>query len=630
MTRGPFLTLLWRAITTLKGHEGAAALISLGVVFDVAYGAVSALAFSWLVDKAIVPRDAGMLWLIVGLLVVGVLTSSAMGLLQDYLMARTGARVGASVRERMFRRMGHFSASYFERIAAGEILSTFSGDVAAIETAVGLGLAALARALLSLIVGLALLYALDVRLAILSTVALPLTLVYARLSARKAALAADERREADAKALGAVGEFIATFETIKSFALERTLTERYTAKLSDLLRKQVRATFLGVMVPRSSAVSINLLELLLLASLATFAFRGYITVGTVLSFHALFMQTAIGLLGMTQVVPALLNAKVAFDRVDAIIEAEATVADADDATELKPLGTRIDLLGVRFGYDADFPVLNGVDLSIRAGERVAFVGPSGSGKSTLGALLLRFFDPDHGEIRFDAVNIKTVTQASLRAQIGYVMQEPVLFDGTLRENVQFGGPEATDQEFDAALRAARVDTFLGDLSGGADAQVGEGGSLLSGGQRQRVAIARALLRKPRVLMLDEATSALDAEIERGVIEGLSALGPETTVLVITHHLRTVAHFDRIFVLDEGRLVQEGKHEALLAQDGVYARLWTSQEQGYDTGRSKAPPRLRLGGQGPMSRELLGALSRRGTLPPSTGPESLRHRVPRKQ
>ena len=275
-------------------------------------------------------------------------------------------------------------------------------------------------------------------------------------------------------------------------------------------------------------------------------------------------------------------------------------------------------------------MLNGVDLSIRAGERVAFVGPSGSGKSTLGALLLRFFDPDHGEIRFDAVNIKTVTQASLRAQIGYVMQEPVLFDGTLRENVQFGGPEATDEAFDAALRAARVDTFLSDLSGGADAQVGEGGSLLSGGQRQRVAIARALLRKPRVLMLDEATSALDAEIERGVIEGLSALGPETTVLVITHHLRTVAHFDRIFVLDEGRLVQEGKHEALLAQEGVYARLWTSQEQGYDTGRSKAPPRLRLGGQGPMSRELIGALSRRGTLPPSTGPESLRHRVPRKQ
>jgi ATP-binding cassette subfamily B protein len=473
------------------------------------------------------------------------------------------------------------------------------------------------------------LYALDVRLAVLSTLALPLTLLYARLSARRAATAAEERREADASALGAVGEFITTFETIKAFALEGTLTERYVHKLSDLLRKQVRASFLGVMVPRSSAVSVNILELVFLALLATAAFRGHISVGTVLSFHALFMQTAIALLGMTQVVPAFLNAKVAFDRVDAISEAEATVADAPDAAELKPLRTRIDLLGVRFGYDPDFPVLGGIDLSIRASERVAFVGPSGCGKSTLGGLLLRFFDAVHGEIRFDAVNIKTVTQSSLRAQIGYVMQEPVLFEGSLRDNVAFGAESATNEEVELACKAAKVDVFIPDVPGGYDGQVGEGGSLLSGGQRQRVAIARALLRKPRVLLLDEATSALDPEAERSVMESILALGGDTTVLVITHHLRTVAHFDRIFVLDQGLLVQEGKHEALLAQEGVYRRLWTSQEQGYDTAKPKVPARQRLGAQGPMSRELIGALSRRGTVPPSTGPESLRERVPRK-
>jgi len=537
---------------------------------------MNALAVAWLVDKAILPRDARVLWIVVGALIAGVLAASTVGVFQDYLLARTTARVGASLRRQLFERTSVLSLDFIERTPAGDVMQTFGADVAAIESLVGGALPALFRAVLGFVVALTLLYALDWRLAVVSTCVLPLALVYARITARRAAMAADERRAAEGRAMGAVAELLDTHEVVKAFALERSLLARYVAKTEEVLTRSVRASFLGIMVPRSSAIAINVLELLLLALLATFAFQDHISVGTVLSFHALFLQAAIALVGMTMVAPAFVNGRTSFERVDLLAAAAGDVEDPPGARVLAPLASRIDFEGVRFSYREDAPLLRCVDLSIRAGEVVAIVGKNGCGKSTIGNLLMRFQDPDDGIIRFDGLDVKGSTQASLRAQVGYVMQSPVLFDATVRENVRCGDEATSDERIEAACKLACVDTFLPDLALGYETPVGEAGSLLSGGQRQRIALARALVREPKVLLLDEAMSAVDAETEAKIMHSLMASG-DRTLIVITHHLRTITQANHIFVIDEGKVVEEGTHGQLLARRGLYARLWTSQD-----------------------------------------------------
>lgn len=613
-----------RLARTLAGERRALAFVGFATILDVAYGATNALSFSWLFDKAIIPRDGTMLALVLSMLISGVLAVSALGVFQDFLVARTTARVGAKLRGALFERVVALSPDFFEKVPAGEVMTTFGGDIAGVEAVVGNATVALVRSMLTFVVGLVLMYALDTRLALVATALLPLCLVYARFAAARASRAADERREADASALGAVAEMLDMQDVVRSCSLERSLVARYAEKVQHVLARSTRASFLGTMVPRSSAIAINVLELMLLGLLAVFAFRGAITVGTVLSFHALFMQTSVALVGITQIVPALVNSGVAFDRIDRILEAQPRVVDRPDAKPLAPLRRRIDLVGVRFGYDDGPQILADLELSIRMGEVVAIVGRSGSGKSTIGSLLLRFIDPLAGEVRFDNVDIRSVTQDSLREQIGYVMQAPPLFDTTLRENVRLGRPDATDEEVEAACRIACVDEFVDSLPNGYETRVGERGSLLSGGQRQRVAIARAVVRKPSVLLLDEATSALDPETEQKVMRALAAGSPGRTLVVITHHLRTVTAAHRIFLVEGGLVVEEGTHAELLAQSGLYARLWASQEANPEPREIGVPrrPSLLAGPSSLSSAVILDALSRRDSLPVPSGAEPL--------
>ncbi len=566
-----------RLSVALAGEKRALAFVAFATVLDVAYGATNALSFAWLFDKAILPRDGRMLAVVLTILIGGVLTVSAVSVFLDWLVARMAARVGARLRTRLFEHVVHLSPDFFEKSSAGELMTAFGGDVASVEMVIANALFALARSVLTFVVSLVLLYVLDLRLALIATAVLPLCLVYARLAGGRATRAAAERRDAEGRAQGAVAEMLDMHEVVRSCALEKSLLARYVEKIELVLARSARASFLGTMVPRSSAIAINLLELMLLGLLSVFAFRGAISVGTVLSFHSLFMQTSIAMVGVTQIVPALVNVGVSFGRIDGILGAAPRVADRPGAEPLGRLGRRVDLVGVRFAYDGGPTLLDGLDLSIRCGEFVAVVGRSGCGKTTIGNLLQRFYDPVGGAVRFDDVDVRDVTQASLRGQIGHVMQAPLLFDASIRENVRFGRPGASDEDVLAACRAAHVDEFVSSLPNGYDTPVGEGGSLLSGGQRQRIAIARALVRDPALLVLDEATSALDADTEQAVMRSLAAGAPARTLVVITHHLRTVTAAHRIFLVDGGAVAEEGTHAELLALGGLYARLWSMQE-----------------------------------------------------
>jgi ATP-binding cassette subfamily B multidrug efflux pump len=261
------------------------------------------------------------------------------------------------------------------------------------------------------------------------------------------------------------------------------------------------------------------------------------------------------------------------------------IIDKPDASELALVNGEIEFDAIQFNYDVEKPVLNKLSLHINPGEKVGIVGRSGAGKSTLVNLLLRFYDLHSGQIKIDGVDITDVTQDSLRAQIGMVTQDTSLLHRTIRENILYGRPDASEEELLKALKQAQADRFINDLTDpegnrGLDAQVGERGVKLSGGQRQRIAIARVLLKDAPILVLDEATSALDSEVEAAIQESLYQLMQGKTVIAIAHRLSTIAAMDRLIVIDEGQIVEQGTHQELLNSGGIYAQLWAHQTGGF--------------------------------------------------
>jgi ATP-binding cassette, subfamily B, bacterial MsbA len=271
----------------------------------------------------------------------------------------------------------------------------------------------------------------------------------------------------------------------------------------------------------------------------------------------------------------------AIQRVFEILDTQPAVADAPNASTLPPVDGAITFDQVSFGYENNVAVINDVSLEIAPGEIIALVGPSGAGKSTLFNLIPRFYDPTHGTITIDGVDIRTVTQQSLRAQIGLVPQETILFGGTIRENIAYGRLEATEAEIVDAAKAANAHSFIMEAPKGYETVVGERGVKLSGGQRQRLAIARAILKNPRILLLDEATSSLDSESEELVQDALNRLMQGRTSVIIAHRLSTIKIAHRIVVLDGGRIVEMGDHETLMAHNGLYAHLYLLQFRGND-------------------------------------------------
>jgi len=270
------------------------------------------------------------------------------------------------------------------------------------------------------------------------------------------------------------------------------------------------------------------------------------------------------------------NSLAAIERIFEVFDTAPEVTERPKARRLPRLSGEIEFERVAFGYTPERPILRGIELRIRAGEVVALVGPSGAGKTTLVQLVPRFYDPTAGRVLTDGIDLREVTLRSLRGQIGIVAQDTILFSGTVRENILYGNPDASDDELLAVARAAHVEEFVAELPEGYDTLLGERGTKLSGGQRQRIAIARAFLIDPRILILDEATSALDSESERLIQDALARLMRERTSVIIAHRLSTVLHADRIVVLDEGQIVQLGPHARLIEQDGLYRRLYETQ------------------------------------------------------
>ena len=382
----------------------------------------------------------------------------------------------------------------------------------------------------------------------------------------------DQDTDANQKAI----DSLLNYETVKYFGAEAREAQRYDAAMQGYEGAAVKTgQSLAVLnFGQSLIITTGLVIVMVMAAMGVQS--GALTVGDFVMVNAYMMQITmpLGFLGTVyrEIRQALVDMGEMFD----LLDQPAEVTDKPGAPPLKVAGATRELDGVMFGYDASRPILKGVSLTVPAGRTVAIVGPSGSGKSTIGRLLFRFYDVTGGAIRIDGQDLRDVTQQSVHDAIGVVPQDTVLFNDTVYYNIAYGRPSASRAEVEAAARGAKIHDFIASLPEGYETTVGERGLKLSGGEKQRVGIARTLLKNPPILLLDEATSALDTQTERDIQDSLRAMGEGRTVITIAHRLSTIADADEIVVLEKGEIVEQGRHEALLAAGGRYAAMWARQ------------------------------------------------------
>jgi ATP-binding cassette subfamily B protein len=493
-----------------------------------------------------------------------------------YMVSWIGERVTTDLRQAVYAHVLQMSPQFFETLKTGEVLSRLTTDTTVIQNAVGSSISMGLRNSVLFAGGLAMLIATSPRLmltvaGIIVLVVLPAVLIGRRV--RRLSRASQDRI---ADTSGIAGEILNAIPVVQSFAQEAAEASRFGAANERAFAASVRRT--GVRSLLTAFVIIGVFGSLLygLYGGVQAVLRGEISAGQ-LSQTALYIAVVAGAVAvLAEVWGDLLRASGATERLMELLHSQSAVADPPQPQRLpaRAGGVRIEFDAVRFAYPSrrNAPVLDGLSLAISPGENVALVGPSGAGKTTIFQLLQRFYDIDGGSLRIDGVDLRALRLAELRSRIAVVPQEPVIFSGTVLENIRYGRADATEDEALAAARAAHVDEFVRQMPDGYATFVGERGLRLSGGQRQRVAIARAMLKNAPLLLLDEATSALDAESERAVQAALQAAMAGRTTIVIAHRLATVQAASRIFVVEAGRIVDAGTHAELAARGGLYARL----------------------------------------------------------
>ncbi len=510
-----------------------------------------------------------------GVLGVNALILGAATAFRYFYVTKVGERMIADVRKGLFERILTLDPSFFANIRTGEVLSRLTTDIALVETLLTTSVSYALRNFLTLIGGTALLFVVSPKLTGLVMLVVPLLLGPVFLFGRKVRKLTVKSQDRFANAVGFAGESVDAIETVQAFGRVSSATRRFDAAVEDafgvsLIRMRARALMTAMII----VVMFGGVTLVLWLG-AQDVVAGTMSPGALLQFVLLsvFAAGAVGALGESW--GDVQKAAGAMERIDELMRATPAIAPPAVATALpSPARGEVSMSGVDFAYPGrpDLPALKGFSLTVRPGETVALVGPSGAGKSTVFRLLLRFYDPQSGVVSVDGVDVRAADPTEVRERFAWVSQETPLFSGSALENIRFGRETASENEARAVADKAQALGFIDALPQGFATSLGERGKSLSGGQRQRLAIARALVRDAPILLLDEATSALDAENERLVQAALDVAMQERTTLVIAHRLATVLRADRIVVMQDGRVVEEGTHHALVARGGLYARL----------------------------------------------------------
>jgi ATP-binding cassette, subfamily B, bacterial len=507
---------------------------------------------------------------------LGVAALLALGTgLRYYLVTRLGERVVADIREAVYNRMIGMSPAFFERIMTGEVLSRITTDTTLILSVIGSSISVALRNVLIFIGGLAFLLATSLKLAGMVLLVVPLVIVPIIVLGRRLRGLSRDNQDKIAESSGNASETLQAAQTVQAFTHERqsrakfaVVTEQSFEVAKVRIKTRALMTVIVIFLIFASVVGVLWVG-------ANDVRSGEMSAGALIQFLIYAVMVAGAVAALSEIWGELQRAAGATERLVELLNARDTVDDPAQPVKMPDVvAGAIAFENVNFSYPSrpETAALRGVTFTVKPGETVALVGPSGAGKTTIFQLLMRFFDPESGQITLDGVDLKSLRREDFRQSFAMVPQDPVIFAESARENIRFGRPDATDAEVEDAARAAAAHDFLSALPQGYDSFVGERGVMLSGGQRQRIAIARAILRAAPVLLLDEATSALDAESERLVQQAVEALSADRTTLIVAHRLATVKKADRIVVFDEGQIVATGTHDALVAEGGLYARL----------------------------------------------------------
>lgn len=492
--------------------------------------------------------------------------------LRSYAFSVAGERVVARLRADLYAALMQQEVAFFDERRTGELTSRLASDTTVLQNAVTTNISMLLRFGSMGAGALAILVWTSWQLTLVMLAIVPVVAVGMIFYGRMLRALSRKVQDAAARASEVAEETLAGIRTVRAFAAERAETARYGEAINDAFsmarqRAKLGATFQGV---AGFAAYAAIAAVLWVGGVLTV--KGEMTFGALTSFLLYTLTVAFSIGALSGVYEDLMKAVGASERVFQLLDRKPEVVSGEE--RLERVQGKLELSNLSFSYPsrADVKVLQHVDLTLRPGEVVALVGPSGGGKSTVASLLSRFYDPLEGKVSLDGHDYRTLDTEWLRKQVGVVSQEPVLFATTILENIRYGRRDASREEVEAAAKAAHIHDFVMSLPTGYDTLVGERGVRLSGGQKQRVAIARALLKDPRILVLDEATSALDAESEHLVQDALKVLMKGRTTLVIAHRLSTVREADRVVVIDQGRVVQQGNHDELSAVEGLYRAL----------------------------------------------------------
>jgi ABC-type multidrug transport system fused ATPase/permease subunit len=525
------------------------------------------------VDDGIRRGNLTALWWIVAAFLVAGLLNWAMSYAQTYLTGWVGERILADLRNRLFDHLQRLSLGFYERNRAGVIISRLTNDVEAIDQLVTDGVTSLVQNTLTLLGTAILLFILDWRLALATLIVIPFMSIATGIFRLRSARAYAAVRERLGLVTATLAEDIAGMRIVQAFTRERTNMENFRTVTERYRESNMETVVLnGLYFP-----FVDLLSSIALAVVLGYGghlyFQGDVTLGTLFAFMLYVQNFFDPVQQLSQLYNTFLSATAALDKIVEVLDEEPEVRDRPDAQPLPQVEGRVRFENVRFGYGDGPEVLHGLDLDVPAGTTVALVGHTGAGKSTIAKLLARFYDPREGRITIDGYDLRDVTQASLRRQLGIVPQEGFLFAGTVSENIAFGRPDADAPEIASAAETIGAHEFVSSLEDGYETHLQERGSRLSLGQRQLVALARALLADPRILILDEATSSVDIGTERKIESALRRLLAGRTAFVIAHRLSTIRDADLIVVLENGRVVEQGTHDELLRRQGLYTSLY---------------------------------------------------------
>ncbi|MGV6888124.1 ABC transporter transmembrane domain-containing protein [Rhodophyticola sp. SM2404] len=495
--------------------------------------------------------------------------------LRYYLVTRLGERVVADIRKAVFDRMVGMSPAFYEKIMTGEVLSRITTDTTLLLSVISSSVSVAMRNLLILIGGLAMMMVTSPKLTGLVLLIVPAIIVPIVVLGRRLRVLSRENQDWIAQSSGSASEALLSVQTVQAFTHERPTAASFghVTEKSFFSAKRRIATRAVMTVIVISLVFAGVVGVLWIGARDVRA--DAMSIGALIQFLIYAIMVAGGVGALSEIWGELQRASGATERLVELLNSDDSVADPAEGKPLAQAGRgAIEFEDVRFFYPTrpNTAALDGVSLRVEPGETVALVGPSGAGKSTIFQLLLRFYDPATGVIKLDGLNLREMDRETFRAAMALVPQDPVIFAASARENIRFGRPDATDAEVEEAAKAAAAHDFLSALPEGYETYVGERGIMLSGGQKQRIAIARAILRDAPILLLDEATSALDAESERAVQNAVAEMSAGRTTLIVAHRLATVKQADRILVFEDGQIVAEGTHDALVSQGGLYARL----------------------------------------------------------